>query len=70
MDELAVARHNIIAAEQNRADNWGSQSFRLDLDIDPLKRQMIPVTNNFYYFNADKIKSKPVKEATFSGRSN
>ena len=29
---------------------------------------VIPITNWYYYFNADKIKSKLVKEATWLGR--
>ena len=34
----------------------------------PLYRYLIPITNIFYYFSADKIKSKLVKEATWLGR--
>ncbi|QQS54136.1 MAG: transposase [Candidatus Competibacteraceae bacterium] len=30
---------------------------------------LIPITNRFYYFSADKIKSKLVKETTSLGRS-
>ena len=50
------------------ARQGGAGQLLLQVVVAPVTGIVIPITNKFYYFSADKIKSKLVKEATWLGR--